>query len=139
SPTEEVIVRQAQRLEALFLTPPTAPSLAIDSHPAAGPAAITTRVIILKLWLSLQYPFQHRPASLHPPRLRVPRPTMLRTAISVLELVHHARQHPQAARFHWWYDMYPQWHPLAVALAELCAQTQGELVDRAWVGRCGDR
>ncbi|KAM9880996.1 C6 transcription factor [Verticillium dahliae] len=133
SPTEEVIVRQAQRLEALFLTSPTAPSLAIDSHPAAGPAAITTRVIILKLWLSLQYPFQHRPASLHPPRLRVPRPTMLRTAISVLELVHHARQHPQAARFHWWYDMYPQWHPLAVALAELCAQTEGELVDRAWV------
>ncbi|EEY17744.1 conserved hypothetical protein [Verticillium alfalfae VaMs.102] len=40
---------------------------------------------------------------------------------------------PQAARFHWWYDMYPQWHPLAVALAELCAQTEGELVDRAWV------
>ncbi|KAM0335445.1 hypothetical protein ACHAQA_000491 [Verticillium albo-atrum] len=132
SQTEEAIVRQAQRLEALFLTPPPAPSLPIDAHPAAGPAAITIRVIILKLWLCLQYPFQQRPASLTPPRLRVPRPTMLRTAISVLELVRHARYDPQAARFRWWYDSYPQWHPLAVALAELCAQTEGELVERAW-------
>lgn len=35
-------------------------------------------------------------------------------------------------RFSWWKDGYVQWHALSVALAELCVQTEGVLVDRAW-------
>lgn len=35
-------------------------------------------------------------------------------------------------RFKWWKDGYVQWHALSVALAELCVQTEGVLVDRAW-------
>lgn len=35
-------------------------------------------------------------------------------------------------RFQWWKDGYVQWHALSVALAELCVQTEGVLVDRAW-------
>lgn len=36
-------------------------------------------------------------------------------------------------RFKWWKDGYVQWHALSVAIAELCVQTEGILVDRAWV------
>lgn len=35
-------------------------------------------------------------------------------------------------RFKWWKDGYVQWHAMSVALAELCVQTEGILVDRAW-------
>jgi hypothetical protein len=38
----------------------------------------------------------------------------------------------EAERFRWWGATYVQWHPLAVALAELCAQTRGPLVERGW-------
>ncbi|KAI8629686.1 hypothetical protein F5Y19DRAFT_73912 [Xylariaceae sp. FL1651] len=62
----------------------------------------------------------------------VSRESTLRTAISVLELADFAQTGPYSDRFRWWSDMYVQWHPLAVALAELCTQTRGEAVEHAW-------
>ncbi|RYP69817.1 hypothetical protein DL769_005169 [Monosporascus sp. CRB-8-3] len=58
----------------------------------------------------------------------------LRTAVSIMELSHHASTAgPLAPRFGWWSATYVQWHPLAVALAELCGGgIGGELADRAW-------
>ncbi|KAH6988891.1 fungal-specific transcription factor domain-containing protein [Ilyonectria sp. MPI-CAGE-AT-0026] len=153
--SEDSILRHARRLESLFVTPFEAPppsSTPVHSapnmprststnpppttlkvHPMAGLTAIIVRLIVLKLWLSLQYPFQHPPASAPPPRVpRISRPTMLLTAISILELVALSRRHPSGPRFRWWIDVYVQWHPLAVALAELCVETDGEVVERAW-------
>lgn len=153
--SEDSILRQAQRLESLFVTPVEAPPpsstplhsalnmhgststnpapTALKVQPMAGLTAIIVRLIVLKLWLSLQYPFQHPPASAPPPRVpRISRPTMLLTAISILELVALSRRDPSGPRFRWWIDVYVQWHPLAVALAELCVETDGELVERAW-------
>ncbi|KAK2048219.1 fungal-specific transcription factor domain-containing protein, partial [Colletotrichum somersetense] len=141
--SEDEIMAHAQRLEALFGTaPPKTPASPsqqqqqqqedvrnLSANISANHAAITVRIIILKLWLSAQYPFTPRAASVAKPR--VARETMLRTAVNTIELVEFSTA-MYRERFGWWIDSYVQWHPLAVALAELCVQTRGELVDRAW-------
>ncbi|KAK1998450.1 fungal-specific transcription factor domain-containing protein [Colletotrichum falcatum] len=138
--SEDEIMAHAQRLEALFgtapLKAPASPSQKqqqqqeedVRNLPASH-AAITVRIIILKMWLSAQYPFTPRAVSTAKPR--VARETMLRTAVNTIELVEFSTA-TYRERFGWWIDSYVQWHPLAVALAELCVQTRGELVDRAW-------
>ncbi|KAK8122477.1 hypothetical protein PG984_011147 [Apiospora sp. TS-2023a] len=63
---------------------------------------------------------------------KVSREAMLQTAVSVLEITQHNKKSPFAKRFGWWSNTYVQWHPLAVCLAELCTQTTGPLVQRAW-------
>ncbi|KAI1169969.1 hypothetical protein F4777DRAFT_584388 [Nemania sp. FL0916] len=60
------------------------------------------------------------------------RQATLRTAISVIELTNLLETGQYADRIRWWCETYVQWHPLAVALVELCVQTRGELVDHAW-------
>lgn len=92
-------------------------------------ASEVARLVILKLWLIVQYPFSTHP-TVTP--MRVSQETMLRTAVSVMELSERMTQKPWASRFAWWTDCYVQWHPLAVTLAELCVQKEGELVERAW-------
>ncbi|KAI0505780.1 fungal-specific transcription factor domain-containing protein [Xylaria bambusicola] len=62
----------------------------------------------------------------------VSRESTLRTAISIIELSEAVAAGPYSDRFRWWAETYVQWHPLAVALAELCTQTQGETVEHAW-------
>ncbi|KAK1470581.1 fungal specific transcription factor domain-containing protein [Colletotrichum cuscutae] len=145
--SEDEIMAHAQRLEALFGTAP-AKTPASDGdgsgggggggddedqdtrHLPANHAAVTVRIIILKMWLSAQYPFTPR-ASTATAKPRVARETMLRTAVNTIELVEYSSA-TYRERFGWWIDSYVQWHPLAVALAELCVQTRGELVERAW-------
>ncbi|KAF4818902.1 Bikaverin cluster transcription factor bik5 [Colletotrichum siamense] len=136
--SEDEIMAHAQRLEALFGTAPQKSSSAEDgsggekdaTHLPANHAAVTVRIIILKMWLSAQYPFTPR-AAVAAAKPRVARETMLRTAVNTIELVEFSTS-TYRERFGWWIDSYVQWHPLAVALAELCVQTRGELVERAW-------
>ncbi|KAI0452485.1 fungal-specific transcription factor domain-containing protein [Xylaria acuta] len=56
----------------------------------------------------------------------------LRTAVSIMELAEFSESGPYSDRFRWWAETYVQWHPLAVTLAELCAQTEGDVVEHAW-------
>ncbi|GKT41833.1 bikaverin cluster transcription factor bik5 [Colletotrichum spaethianum] len=136
--SEDEIMAHAQRLEALFGTaPPKTPASPSQQQEEedvrnlpASHAAVTVRIIILKMWLSAQYPFTPRAATAAA-KPRVARETMLRTAVNTIELVELSTV-TYRERFGWWIDSYVQWHPLAVALAELCVQTRGELVDRAW-------
>ncbi|KAK1636052.1 fungal-specific transcription factor domain-containing protein [Colletotrichum phormii] len=149
--SEDEIMAHAQRLEALFGTaPPKTPASDGSGsgsgggggggggsdgdqdtrHLPANHAAVTVRIIILKMWLSAQYPFTPR-ASTATAKPRVARETMLRTAVNTIELVEYSSA-TYRERFGWWIDSYVQWHPLAVALAELCVQTRGELVERGW-------
>lgn len=136
-PVEEA-VKQAQLLESQFVTgadPNRAPSYL---------ASVTVRLIILKIWLIMQYPVHPRskPSSKYPatsstsrPSAKpsiVPREATLRTALSIMELSEYLQTGPYGDRFYWWANTYVQWHPLSVVLAELCTQTRGELVDRAW-------
>ncbi|KAI0409907.1 fungal-specific transcription factor domain-containing protein [Xylaria palmicola] len=66
------------------------------------------------------------------PLRAVPHQSTLRTAVSIMELADFLETGPYSDRIRWWCETYVQWHPLAVTLAELCAQTQGAVVERAW-------
>jgi hypothetical protein len=123
SHTEEEVIKQAQRLESLFV------HTANPSHYPSSQASVIVQIVILKLWLSIQYPFQPKQVVSKP---RVSRESMLRTAISIMELTDLLYNSPFSDRYSWWSETYVQWHPLAVALAELCVQVDGALVDRAW-------
>ena len=122
--SEEDLMKHVQQLESLFLT---------DVRPDHMPsmiAATTLRIIVLKLWLSVQYPLQVR-ASPVPGHARISHEDMLRTAVAVMELCDGLADHGLASqRFGWWSCTYVQWHPLAVALAELCTRkyTAGHLM-----------
>ncbi|KAJ4134711.1 hypothetical protein NW768_004309 [Fusarium equiseti] len=122
--TEDQLISHIRQLENSFI------HTARPSHLPSVYAAEIARIVILKLWLSIQYPFNGGPA---PDRPRVSKETMLRTAISIIELRERMTKNQWEDRFAWWTDTYVQWHPLAVALAELCVQTEGELVEKAWV------
>ncbi|KAI2604386.1 fungal-specific transcription factor domain-containing protein [Hypoxylon fragiforme] len=166
-------VQHARRLEAQFVAG------ADPDHAPSYLASTTVRLIILKLWLYVQYPLHARqrppplsssspsaslPASQQqqskagtvaeaapltsPPTLNnnnsapiFPRAATLRTAVSIMELTEYLHTGPFGDRFTWWAATYVQWHPLAVALAELCTYTtpsttttkdEEDLVDRAW-------
>ncbi|KAI4867632.1 fungal-specific transcription factor domain-containing protein [Hypoxylon rubiginosum] len=126
----EETVRHAQSLEAQFV------ATADPSHAPSYLASVAVRLIILKLWLIMQYPLhprrRPRPASREQVSGMFPTEATLRTAISIVELNEYLRTGPYGDRFRWWAETYVQWHPLAVALAELCALTRGDLADRAW-------
>ncbi|KAI0126938.1 fungal-specific transcription factor domain-containing protein [Xylariales sp. AK1849] len=144
--SEEEIIARAQSLESQFV------ANADPAHYQSALASGLVRLINLKLWLIMQYPLHPSPdtpffsssssssSSKPDPSQcgqnrrwgKVPREAMLQTAVSVMEL--HERKHTgvHAQRFGWWGATYVQWHPLAVALAELCVQTRGPLVQRAW-------
>jgi hypothetical protein len=122
--TEDQLLQVVRALEDDFI------HSADPSHLNSRYASEIARMVILKLWLIVQYPFSAQP-TVTP--LRVSRETMLRTAVSVMELSDRMSEGPPwKGRFGWWTRCYVQWHPLAVALAELCVQTEGELVERAW-------
>ncbi|KAI1115711.1 fungal-specific transcription factor domain-containing protein [Nemania sp. NC0429] len=53
-------------------------------------------------------------------------------AISIMQLSDFLETGEYSDRVRWWCETYVQWHPLAVALAELCTQTRGAMVERAW-------
>lgn len=120
--TEDDLIAHIRHLEDSFI------HTMVPSHLPSVYASEIARVVILKLWLNIQYPFT---SSMVPIR-RVSRETMLRTSLSLMELRQRMTQKEWGDRYAWWTDTYVQWHPLAVCLAELCVQTEGELVDRAW-------
>ncbi|KAI8961910.1 fungal-specific transcription factor domain-containing protein [Daldinia sp. FL1419] len=132
----EETLQHAQSLEAQFVTG------ANPDHAPSFLASIMVRLVILKLWLIMQYPLhpRRRPQGSSASRQGgagaaanvFPHEATLRTAISIVELNEYLANGPYGHRFSWWAATYVQWHPLAVALAELCTQTQGELVERAW-------
>ncbi|KAI0810382.1 fungal-specific transcription factor domain-containing protein [Xylaria sp. FL0064] len=62
----------------------------------------------------------------------VTRESTLRTAVSIMELSEFLETGPYSDRTRWWSETYVQWHPLAVALVELCTQTEGTAVEHAW-------
>lgn len=131
--SEEDIIQRIKALEMHFV----APAALYPGHYPTALAASVVRLTTLIFWLTIQYPFQVRQPTIKP---RVSREHMLQTAIAIIELQAFgpavtgsgisAEEYQE--RFIWWQDGYVQWHPLAVALAELCVQTEGILIDRAW-------
>ena len=121
--TEQGVVAAVRRLESTFI------HSAESNHPQSRYAAYVARIVILRLWLVIQYPLASQPVATRP---RVNRDTMLKAAIAALELAEKLMSPPWEERWGWLTETFVQWHPLAVALAELCVQTEGEVVDNAW-------
>ncbi|KAI0531794.1 fungal-specific transcription factor domain-containing protein [Xylaria digitata] len=144
--SKEETARCAKQLELQFVKG------ADPEHVASYLASVTVRLIILKMWLVTRYPLHRRdrnsgcpPAHLDASRVSAssttnsyPTPVVtfpestLRTAVSIMELSDFLETGPYSDRIRWWTESWVQWHPLAVALAELCAQTTGAVVEHAW-------
>ena len=83
-----------------------------------------------RLWLWAYRPLQRQPND--PITATVPYPGTLHFSVEVLEKT---AQIPLDAAFQpylWISNIWVQWHALAVMVAELCVQTQGPTVARAW-------
>ncbi|KAH7370419.1 fungal-specific transcription factor domain-containing protein [Rhexocercosporidium sp. MPI-PUGE-AT-0058] len=87
------------------------------------------RYIISKLWRMVYDPFQGNDPTLV--KEKEIRQWLFSSNIEILEISH---QLPDgSSKFGWFFRCkYTQWHALAYVLNELCNQTQGPTIDRAW-------
>ena len=60
------------------------------------------------------------------------RERILTVAIAMLELFDETEAIPLGQRWSWYWEKYVPWYGISVILAELCTQTRGPLVERAW-------
>lgn len=100
------------------------------SNPLAWTTSVIARLIMARVRLSLYHPPLHdqRLASHH----YVSRDTVLKVAVENMEYSHLLDTAHAAAPWRWFFKTYVQWHSLAAALAELCVQNKGPLVERTW-------
>jgi hypothetical protein len=98
------------------------------SDPYAWVVRTIGELLILKLWLVVQYPLE----CVHSTSQHFARGQSLRTATAFLNICELLEQTESAARFVWFFETYIPWHALAVALAELCKEAVGPLADKAW-------
>lgn len=99
-------------------------------YPLAWVATKIARLILSRMWLAIYHPLQPEFRSHAYPILT--RDKLLTISTNILELAYCLEQEPTTAHWRWFFRSWVQWHALAVALAELCVQNQGLLVDRAW-------
>ncbi|KAJ9636822.1 hypothetical protein H2199_007816 [Coniosporium tulheliwenetii] len=121
---EELIKQFSDRLETKYLTHCDV------SVPIFWACATIAQIVCRDIFLHVQYPLQLRQ---YLPRSRATKESILTAAVESLELSDAVENHPVGHIWGWFAAMYVQWHALAVALAELCVQTSGPLVDRGWV------
>lgn len=76
---EDDVIQRIQKLEADFVVP----ALAHPTHFPSAMAAAVVRLTSLIFWLTIQYPFRVRRATIKP---RVSREHMLQTAVAIMEL-----------------------------------------------------
>lgn len=99
-------------------------------NPIAWVTVSVTRLIVTRFWLAFYHPLQHeqRPKT----RPNMTREQLLMITVELLEGARRLEIEPATTQWRWFFDSWVQWHALAVALAELCVQNQGPLVQRAW-------
>lgn len=99
----------------------------------SNPRDVGTRVICETiarcLLLSAVRPLERHPKS-NPPKISGT--NLLNLTSTMLEQILIAKSNPELRPFTWFGALYNQWHSLAVMAAELCANTEGPAVDRAW-------
>ena len=100
------------------------------SIPVAWATSVVGQLIIRRLRLAIYHPLQY--GSQRTERPNVPREVLLKTSVETLELTHLLDTEPVAEKWRWFFKTYVQWHALAATLAELCIETKGQLVERAW-------
>jgi hypothetical protein len=86
--------------------------------------------IISIMWLVTYKPLQRHPVSDH--SAQVPYPGLLHLSVEVMERYHTVSTDALIEPYKWIARIYVQWHALAVMIAELCVQTEGPTVEKAW-------
>ncbi|KAK9489924.1 fungal-specific transcription factor domain-containing protein [Lipomyces doorenjongii] len=130
-PSQISVAEKGQMIESLSLEFESLYFQKCDANvPIQWYLSMIGRLLILKMWLSQRYPLRARDQPIY--ANATPDQT-LRTAVSILEIMMNLNENnPKSSRFKWVGRTWVQWHPLAVVLAELCIQTEGPLVERAW-------
>lgn len=91
---------------------------------------MVSRLILKRFWLAAYHPLNQEQRVTHYEGLT--KDQVLLTTVEVMEVAHCLETEPITAQYEWFLKSWVQWHALAVALAELCVQNQGPLVQRAW-------
>lgn len=100
------------------------------NHPFHWFTRMVIDIIIATLWLLVYRSLQRRPKNIHPSQLADP--GILGLAVDVLERAHQLITDPAGSQFKWISQTYVQWHAISVTAAELCVNTHGPMVERAW-------
>ena len=87
-------------------------------------------VMIANMWLWIYRPLQRRQEN--PDFVAIPQPWILHFSLEVIEKAIQLPLDSSSRPFRWMVSIWVQWHALAVMIAELCVQTEGPLVERAW-------
>ena len=100
------------------------------AHPFHWATRQVADIITAIMWLGVYRPIQRRHDN--SPSSQPADPGILGLSVEVLEKAHRLYTDPAASGFRWLSRIYVQWHALAVTIAELCVQTEGPMVERAW-------
>lgn len=88
-------------------------------------------IVTAVLWLLVYRPMKRRSDNV--PTSKFAHPGILQLSVDVLERFQQLQTDSAASQFRWLSQTYVQWHALAVTIAELCVETEGPMVERAWV------
>ena len=100
------------------------------ANPLAWVTSVVVRLIGTRLRIAVYHP--HLIDMRGMVQQYVSRELVLKTAVENLEYSHLLSTEPAAAQWRWYFNTRVQWHSLAATLAELCVQSKGPLVERAW-------
>lgn len=119
---ETLIKDCTDRIENIYLYK------ADTNDPKAWLLSMIARLLVLKLWLLTQYPLQNVKSE----HYEAATGQSLRTAVAYLYMHDMIETHEVSKPYSWWFETHVPWHPLAVALVELCTDNDEELTRRAW-------
>ena len=105
------------------------------ANPIAWTTSVIARLIMCRVRLKIYYPssiWKGSNASQKASRPQISNEKRLETAVACMEYTYLVDTEPKVAQWRWFGKTYVQWNVLAVALAELCTQTKGPVVERAW-------
>lgn len=91
---------------------------------------LVAHIIIATMWLFTYRPLQRHPDT--PTSVKIPHPGILHLSVEVMEKSIQVSMDSSTGPFIWISTIWVQWHALAVMIAELCVQTEGPTVERAW-------
>lgn len=121
---EKWIAQSHERMEDTYLAD-------VDlSVPSFWVAATLTRLLLSKMWLMAFHPLHRINDSVKLPE-RIKKKLFL-AAIESMEYANLLDNDPRAQKWTWLFRTYFQWHSAVFALSELCKDTEGDLVERAW-------
>ncbi|KAL9595961.1 MAG: hypothetical protein Q9219_006121 [cf. Caloplaca sp. 3 TL-2023] len=121
---ERLVLECHERLETKYLR------FCDPSMPLSWATNVVARMIMARMWLIVHKPLQRQEGEL--PLPNADRERLLLTATEVIEYAHILETEKCAEKWRWFFSTWHQWYALALALAELCHQTQSPAADRAW-------